>query len=182
MAKVRIFFASALVVFLVAIAVQIWVDRSTPVTVTIVPAEAGDIRVSVSGAIATPGLVSVPAGSRLQDVANAAGGFRGDADYSNLNLAGRVGDGEHVVIPGRVAEATSMSSPSTTEGLLDINTANEAQLEQHPGIGEVLAARIVEHRDLHGPFTSLDELTDISGISLRLLDELRPYITVSHGS
>lgn len=182
MTKIRIFIGSALLVFLIALAVQIWVDRSTPVTVTIAPALAEDIRVSVSGAVATPGMVTVPSGSRLQDIAEAAGGFTGDADYSSLNLAGRVGDGEHVVIPGRSSDISHAGATAPADGLVDLNSANEAQLDQLPGIGEVLSARIVEHRELNGPFASVDEITAVNGISERLLEELRPYITVLDGN
>lgn len=168
--------------FLIVVGVQLWVDRSTPVTVTIAPGRAQDIRVSVSGAVATPGLVNVPEGARLSDVVDAAGGFVIDADYTNLNLAGRVGDGEHVVIPVRVGDGADSTTNSMSDGLLDINTANEAQLVQLPGIGEVIASRIVEYRTLHGPLTSVDELVQINGVSERLLEELRPYITVSDGT
>jgi competence protein ComEA len=175
---------SGLVTFVVVIALVLWRDHSVPVAITIAPLPEASIRVSVTGAVATPGVVTVGAGARLGDVAAAAGGFTADADFSGLNLAGRVGDGEHVVIP-RLATAGTQEADAghgtSAIGLLDLNVATSADLEQLPGIGEVLAARIVDYREEHGPYAAVDDLVYVDGISPRLLEELRPLITVGHG-
>jgi competence protein ComEA len=187
MSPLRIIIGSGLVAFIAVFAVLAWIDRATPVSITIEPLPSQPIRVAVSGAVATPGVVIVPAGSRLSDIAAAAGGFSDDADYSALNLAGRVGDGEHVVIP-RMDSSSAAGVPvldagaSGEAGPLDLNVASAEDLEELPGIGEVLAARIVAHRDEHGPFTSVDDLAQVEGISQRLLEELKPLVTIRDGT
>lgn len=160
---------------------MVWIDRMTPVTIAISAAPAQDIQVEVRGAVVSPGVVTVPSGARLQHVADAAGGFLPDADMSKLNLAGRVGDGELVMIPSVNDVAESTGSPPAVGGLVDINTATEAELLELPGIGEVLSARIVAYREEHGPFSSVDDLQLVEGISPRMVDELRPYITAPPG-
>jgi competence protein ComEA len=159
----------------------VWIDRMTPVTIAISASPEQDIQVDVRGAVASPGVVTVQPGSRLQHVADAAGGFLPDADMSKLNLAGRVGDGEVVVIPSVNDPAASAVAPSPGSGLVDINTATEAELLELPGIGDVLSGRIVAYREEHGPFSSVDELQLVEGISPRMVDELRPFITVAGG-
>jgi competence protein ComEA len=187
MSPLRVIFGSALVAFIAVFAVMAWMDRAAPVSITIEPLPPEPIRVAVSGAVATPGVVTVPAGSRLSDIANAAGGLTADADTSALNLAGRVGDGEHVVIP-RIASANATGVPvlgaNTSENAapLDLNLASVDELEMLPGIGEVLAGRIVAYRDEHGPFASVNDLALVEGISERLLEDLLPLVTVSDGT
>jgi competence protein ComEA len=176
---------SALVACIVVLAAMAWFDRATPIAISVVPLATEPMRVSVAGAVATPGVVTVGAGARLHDIANAAGGFTGDADLSSLNLAGRVGDGEHIVIPRLTAadavDPLSTAVPATAGNPLDLNRATAQELEELPGIGEVLAARIVDYREAHGAYTSVDDLTNVDGISPRLLEQLRPLITVTHG-
>jgi len=186
MSSARTVIGSAIVVFVVALAIFAWRDRVAPVTITIEPLPAESLRVSVVGAVATPGVVTVPAGARLADVAQAAGGLTADADVAGLNLAGRVGDGEHIVIPREVAAdpappGDTSAAPAEADGALDLNRASAADLEQLPGIGPVLAQRIVDYREAHGPFANVNELTGVQGISVRLLEQLRPHITVDDG-
>lgn len=151
----------------------------------------GTIAVHIEGAVATPGLVVVPAGARLADVLAAAGGLRPDADVSGLNVAARVADAQRIIIlqtaptPNLASTALppTLGVPVTplaeaNGDLINLNTADAALLETLPGIGPVLAQRIVDYRDQNGPFRSVDDLEDISGISARLIDELRPLVTV----
>ncbi|HWV25006.1 MAG TPA: ComEA family DNA-binding protein [Thermomicrobiales bacterium] len=181
----RWFAAGAVVALILVLAVAVWVDRSASVQVIVNPAPVREIRVQVDGAVATPGVFVLPSDARLIDVVDAAGGFANNVDVTTLNLAGRVGDGEHVSIPE--AGAVSPPSPGSPSGAmptgapLDINTATAAELDELPGIGPVLAGRIVDYRDANGPFTTVDELANVQGISSRLVEELRPLVTVNDG-
>ncbi|GIG55470.1 ComEA family DNA-binding protein [Demequina activiva] len=127
-------------------------------TETVPPA----VIVHVSGAVAEPGLVEVPGGSRVADVIASAGGLLAAADQAGVNLAREAVDGEHVHVPtaGEQADAT---------GPLSVNAASAAQLEELPGVGPVIAERIVADRDAHGPFTSLDDLQRVSGVGPALV-------------
>lgn len=182
----RIFVCSAFLAFLAVLSVVVLLDRAEPVTVTVKPLPDSNIQVAIGGAVATPGIVSVPRGARLSDVAQAAGGFLDSADFTRLNLAGRVGDGESITIPS-VDEATADSDSSasaaagTLDGLVDINTATAQELEELPGIGEVLAVRIVEYRTAIGPFSRVEDLARVEGISTRMMEDLRPLVTVGNG-
>lgn len=141
--------------------------EATPVTL---------LAVDVRGAVTTPGVIYVEPGSRLVDVVNEAGGLSQDADHSLINLSSRVSDGQMIVLPTEVVE-TQSADPD--DDRVDINTASAAELTQLPGIGEVLAGRIVAYRDVHGPFQSVDDLVNVEGISATTIDELRPYVRVS---
>lgn len=183
----RFFLGAALLAAILLVAAVIWVDRSTSVTVVIDVLPESELHVAIEGAVATPGVVIVPAGARLKDVADAAGGFTDEADFTNLQLAGRVGDGERIVIPmlnaGLTSEASSVpavNGPADTR--ININTATAEELQTLPRIGEVLAARIVDFRETNGPYQSPDELVDVEGISPRMVETLRPLVTVDDGS
>jgi competence protein ComEA len=183
MTSFRVALASSVVACIVVLAVLAWADARTPVTISIDALPSSPVHVSMAGAVATPGIVVVGPESRLADAVAAAGGLRDDADVSGLNLAGRVGDGEHIVIP---VVAGVNTTPTGTEaridsGPIDINVATAAELETLPGIGEVLAARIVTYRETHGPFATIDDLTQVEGISTGLLDDLRPLVRVTNG-
>jgi competence protein ComEA len=184
--------AAVVISFVVAVVTFVAVDRLMPPNITVGPAESRDITVVVAGGVATPGVVNVPSSARLQTVIDAAGGLSADADVASLNMAGRVGDGERIVIPTRntddsVSDSAAESEPtgvSIEASLplsgepLNVNTASIAELEALPGIGPVLAERITTYRTEHGPFTSVDQLMDVEGISTATLEELLPFITV----
>lgn len=85
------------------------------------------------------------------------------------------------LIPTRMGESTVLQKAPAADGKLDLNTAGAAELESLPGIGPALARRIVEHREVYGPFTRIEELTAVSGISWELLDALEPFITTDGG-
>lgn len=193
--------AAVVLSFAVAIVTFVAVDRFMQPDITVVPPEPRDITVEVTGGVATPGVVTVPESGRLQHVIDAAGGFAPDADVTSLNMAARVGDGEEIVIPviqhdEPVPEPASTSasmedetpaddsdvpddaSPPPSEAVLNLNTASAAELEELPRIGPVLAERIVAFRTRNGPFTSLEQLVEVDGISTATLEELRPFLTV----
>lgn len=160
-------------------------------------APAGRIVVHVVGAVVSPGVVVLADGARVADAIAAAGGAASDADTEQLNLARVLGDGEQVRVPhageqlvapdpgpsppggasgGSTAGASGGSTPGG--GVVNINTAGASELEALPGIGPALAARIVEYRDGHGPFASVDDLTDVPGIGPAKLEALRSQATV----
>ena len=137
--------------------------------------------VHVSGAVVNPGLVSVPDGSRVADAIAATGGARSGGHLGNLNLAAPVTDGMHLVVPWTDDGIPAPISPSGTgsSGLpVDLNRAGPDELTELPGVGEVLAARIVIHREAHGPFDTLEDLLDVPGIGEGKLEGLRDYASV----
>jgi competence protein ComEA len=148
------------------------------------PAGAGDVVVHVVGQVESPGLVTLPVGSRVADAVEAAGGATGDAELAALNLARDVVDGEQVVVPAPgevVAAPVTGTGGSTAPGgsdLVPLNTADAAALIELPGVGPVLAERILAWRDEHGPFTDVEELAEVSGIGPVVLDGLRDLVVV----
>lgn len=148
------------------------------------------IVVHVAGEVASPGVYVLPNGSRVVDAVEAAGGATSDSDTDMINLALPVHDGEQIYIPPRQLQPPPMqevnvpsnrvditvSSPG--DGLININTASAVELEQLPGVGPVTAARIVEYRENHGHFYSVDDLLDVSGIGEAKLSKIAPYATV----
>ncbi|PFG43656.1 competence protein ComEA [Isoptericola jiangsuensis] len=147
--------------------------------------------VHVVGQVASPGLVTLPAGSRVADALEAAGGATRKADLAQLNLARTVVDGEQVhvpapgetppvaTVPGAGTSATGAATADAAPGApVPLNTADVTTLDTLPGVGPVLAERIVAWRDTHGPFTSVDELTEVSGIGPSVLEGLRDLVVV----
>lgn len=130
------------------------------------------ITVHVSGAVARPGLVQVLAGARLAEVIVAAGGATPEADLGAINLASPVADGSHVQVP-----ALGGLVPGGDERV-PVNSATVDQLTELPGIGPVLAQRIVDHREGAGAFARPEDLLDVPGIGERLLAGLRDLIVV----
>ena len=156
----------------------------------------GSVVVHVTGAVSRPGVVTLPPGSRVTDAINAVGGASAEADTQQLNLARVLTDGEQIRVP-RIGEvlpdpapqpggatapgartAPGKSGDGGASGTVNINTASASELEKLPGIGPALAQRIVEYRDSHGPFASVDSLTDVPGIGKAKLEGLREQATV----
>jgi competence protein ComEA len=137
--------------------------------------------VDVTGWVRDPGVFEFPAGSRVIDAVKRAGGAKSSADLSSLNLAALLVDGSQIVVPkeGATDVPTAGGSPGSTGGtLVNINSASETELETLTGVGPVLAAAILQYRTDHGPFTSVDQLEDVSGIGPATLEALRPQVTV----
>ena len=145
-----------------------------------------EIAILIEGAVATPGIYRLSADARLADAVAAAGGFTAGADVTDLNLAARLDDEQKIVIPflGTDPGVSPIARPQSdddaaTSDLIDINTATAGELEELPGIGPVLAERIVAYRDANGPFTRVEELARVEGISLAMVDEMRDLIAIS---
>lgn len=142
--------------------------------------------VHVAGKVRRPGIVELPAGSRVIDALRAAGGARQGVDVSGLNLARPLADGEQIVVgpaPSNAGGAAGPSVPSSGSApagpaLVNLNTATGAELEQLPGVGPVTASSILEWRTEHGRFSTVDELLEVSGIGEKTLAELRDLVTV----
>jgi competence protein ComEA len=141
--------------------------------------------VSVVGLVARPGLVTLSSGSRVDDAVEAAGGLLPEADPASLNLAAVVSDGQQVAVgvagaAGGVQDAPSGAGagPAGSGQPVNLNTATAPELDALPGIGPVLAGRIVDYRTAEGPFTSVDQLDDVPGIGPAIAAELVELVTV----
>ena len=155
---------------------------ATP-SVGVAAESAATVVVSVVGSVVRPGLVTLPQGARVADAVAAAGGLLPDADPASVNLAAVVSDGQQVAvgIPGvEVAggAADDGSGAAAGAGPVDLNAATAADLDALPGIGPVLAQRIVEHRERNGPFRSVEQLDDVPGIGPATYAELAELVTV----
>ncbi len=174
------------------------------------------IMVQVGGAVNRPGLYQLQAGARVYEAIQQAGGFTGQADQEEVNLAAVLEDGQKVVVPTIPAEPSAPqpasapppsqpvpaaspppaqpTAPRTTQRpaqpadsglppsrqvvLVNLNTATQQDLERVPGIGPVIARRIVAYRARYGPFRRIEELMLIEGIGPRTFELLKPYVTL----
>jgi competence protein ComEA len=171
-----------------AIAPPSVVSGPAPVGTAAPSASAPALVVAVSGKVRRPGVVTVPAGARVIDVLKAAGGPLPGADLGMLNLARKVADGELVAVG---VPASAAGGPAATvgpppagaaaggaDGPLDLNTATLAELDTLPGVGPVLAQRILDWRTEHGRFAAVDQLSDVPGIGDARLAQLRDLVRV----
>jgi competence protein ComEA len=134
--------------------------------------------VSVVGLVVRPGLVTLPTGARVAEAIEAAGGLSPEADPASVNLAAVVADGQQIAVGvGGSVESGSTAAPGQgSAGPVNLNTAGVAELDALPGIGPVLAQRIVDHRTREGPFTSVDQLDDVPGIGPSIAAELADLV------
>jgi competence protein ComEA len=133
--------------------------------------------------------VTLPVGARVADALDAAGGPQGRVDLTTLNLARVLLDGEQLLVgvkaavpppapTGDAPSSTPGGTPTAAGGLVNLNTATEAELDTLPGVGPVTAQAILAWRSEHGSFSSVEELLEVSGIGEVTLEELRPLVTV----
>jgi competence protein ComEA len=134
--------------------------------------------VSVTGKVNRPGLVRLPPGSRVADAIEAAGGVVPGVDLTGVNLARKVVDGEMIAIGVTPPPVAAAGPGATAGGLVNLNTASLAELQTLPGIGEVLAQRIVEYRDGHGGFRAVNDLRQVEGIGDAKFQQLKDRVTV----
>lgn len=141
-------------------------------------ASAPKLFVNVVGAVRRPGLYRLQDGSRVADAVIRAGGPTPKAQIELLNLAARIADGEQIVVPRRgVAGAAAGAAGATAAaGPVHLNSATMEQLDALPGVGPVTAQKILDYRQQHGAFGSVDELDAISGIGPARLEQLRGLV------
>jgi competence protein ComEA len=192
-----------IVAILVVAGAVFWYVRSLPRPVTI-EANAGEFRpgaaamaspspspaivfVHVAGRVRHAGVYELHQGDRVIDAIRVAGGARKDADLRSINLAALVTDGQQIIVwkkgPGGTVVTSgggggSASGSGSASQLVNVNTATLDQLESLPGIGPALGQRILDYREQHGPFASVDDLVNVSGIGEKRLEDLRPLVTV----
>ncbi|WNM37155.1 ComEA family DNA-binding protein [Micromonospora halotolerans] len=200
---VRALAAVAAVVVLVA---GVWAWRSRPHAEPVRPVatvdapeapapapsgSAGQVVVALAGKVRRPGLVRLPAGARVADAIEAAGGALPGVDVALLNPARKVADGELILV-GVAAPPGQAAAPGTAaggggpaaggaapgSGPVNLNTATLAQLDALPGVGPVLAQRILDHRDQHGGFRSVSDLRQVDGIGDARYEQLKDLVTV----
>jgi competence protein ComEA len=147
-------------------------------------ASGGGVVVHVAGEVREPGVYRLRAGARVDDAVGRAGGATARADLSQVNLAAEVEDGRQVLVPRRVSAAqaaaagTSAIAPVTPGVPLNLNTATLEQLDELDGIGPATAQEIIDYREAHGGFGSVEELGQVSGIGEKRLASLREQVRV----
>ena len=165
------------------------VSTPTPAAASATPTtgkSASKIVVHVLGAVRRPGLVKLGENSRVQDAIDAAGGLTRRADPGELNLAQVLNDGQQVVIgtaadpAGEVRDqpGSATGGGSSASGALDLNRANQSQLEELPGVGPVTAQAILTWRQQHGRFSRIEELQEVDGIGPKTYAQIAPHVRV----
>jgi len=157
------------------------------------PTPSAEVVVHVSGAVKRSGVYRLAPDSRVADAIDQAGGATEHADLDALNLAEPLQDGQKIhvprkgeasapalasVAPSRTPRSAPQAAAATPQFPINLNTATAEQLEAIPGIGPVLAQRIIEYRQTHGRFQSVDELLEVRGIGSKRLENMRPYVVV----
>ncbi|MCP2327187.1 competence protein ComEA [Hamadaea flava] len=172
--------AAIAAVVVLAAAAYAWFSRPHAEPVAPAPASSASapttgLIVAVSGKVKFPGLVRLPAGARVADAIEAAGGVLPGTDLSTVNLARKVADGELITVG---APANTTASGTAADGKVNLNTATAAQLDALPGVGPVLAERIVAYRDRKGGFRNVGELRQVEGIGDAKFEQLKDLVTV----
>jgi competence protein ComEA len=165
------------------------------------------LRVHVLGAVTAPGVYALPRGSIWQDAIQAAGGATSSADLKQINLAQLIAEGDQVNLPELIPTATPVpptptlgpsplsptppksavtaasgngsTTSASTGGIINLNTATNAELESLPRIGPAIAQRIIDYRTAHGPFAQIEDIQDVKGIGPATFNQIKDLITVS---
>jgi len=170
--------------------------RGVPLQLLPLPSPA-PIQVHVAGAVIHPGVYSLPAGSRLEQAIQAAGGAASSADLQALNLAAFLEDGSQLLVPTKAPLATATpnnpqvratdlptqvsdwKTPTQTVTFpININTATLQELDALPYIGQIRASEIIAYRQAHGPFKRIEDLLKVYGITQEVFDRIKGLITV----
>jgi len=139
------------------------------------------VLVDVAGWVRRPGVYEFTEGARVIDAIDAAGGARSGAVLEALNLAAPLTDGTQILVPREGQEGVApapVTGGAVAGALVNVNSAIATELEELPGIGEVIAQRIIDYRTENGPFATVDELIDVSGIGDAILESIRELVTV----
>ena len=153
------------------------------------PSASADVLVHVCGAVRSPGVVRLPAGARVADALDLAGGATSRAELAGVNLAARVADGQQIVVPERGAPsaagmpaadpaAAAAGIAAAPGGLVNINTASLSELDTLQGVGPSTAQKIIDYRTANGGFTSVEQLKDVPGIGDAKFAALKDSVTV----
>jgi competence protein ComEA len=142
------------------------------------PSAAGELVIDVEGKVKHPGIVTLPAGSRVHQAIAEAGGVRGKVNTSTLNMARVLTDGEQILVGVEPVPGDPAARGASAVGArISLASATLEQLDTLPGIGPVTAQAILDHRSEHGPFTSVDDLLDVKGIGEATLADIRDQVT-----
>lgn len=161
--------------------------RGNPVTLQPEPTRT-QILVHIEGEIAHPGVYRLSPDSRVQDAVQAAGGLTAQADTDSINLAGRLQDGQKIIIPARVTVVPAVPGTRqntvpnvlpTSDGRIDLNQATLEQLDRLPGIGENKARSIIEYREKNGPFKTTQDIMKVPGIGQGIYETVKELIFVA---
>lgn len=170
-----------------------WLNESDVVLTEETGEDVRTLWVHICGYVQNPGIYEMPVESRLYDCVMAAGGFTDGADKEALNLADYMSDATQIYVPGleenmqNMAEVASESGkdiwgetdlPNENERLININTASQSLLETLPGIGQSKAKDIIAYRKEKGPFLSIEDITNVSGIKDAVFSKIKDLITV----
>lgn len=158
--------------------------RGQAVTLSVPPTAAGLV-VYVSGEVRESGVYTLPYGSRVRDALQAAGGANPEAYLGSINLAAPLRDGQHIFVPvaydtptpTREKPSATVTPTPTSSPFININYATQEELESLPGIGAVLAKRIIAYRTKYGYFNALQDLLKVYGIKPQTLKLIEPYVT-----
>lgn len=171
--------------------------QSPPIILETSPSSPAEIVVHVSGEVRNPGVYKLPGNSRVNDAIAAAGGPTSEADLDSINLAAFLEDGEKIILPKKVplevnsvlpestvpeeedfVDQTQRQTSSSEKSKININTCTQADLESLPGIGSVLAQRIIDYRKANGGFKDIEEIKEVSGIGDKKFEAIKDLITV----
>ena len=153
------------------------ITETTPTPADTAPS-ASKLVIDVQGEVVTPGVYELPLGARVGDAIKAAGGVRKGSSTSSVNLARFLEDGEQIFVASENVSGSGELTPSHVAGKLNLNRATESEFDGLPGVGPVLAKRIVAYRSANGNFASISELQKVSGIGPAKFNELQNFVTV----
>lgn len=146
------------------------VEALNPGATTSATTSLSQVVVHVAGEVNQPGIVKLPAGSRVVDAIELAGGLKAGVLDSGLHLAALVEDGQLITV--------GLSSTSSSDSRINLNSATAAQLESLPGVGPVMAKRILDWREAHNRFSKIAELQEIQGIGPKLFEQLKVAVRI----
>ncbi|CAB5240515.1 unannotated protein [freshwater metagenome] len=176
----RALFAISLPVIAVSVFIVTRGDSEEIIAPLIVPIEvtAPTLTIDVAGEVINPGVYSLPDGSRVIDAIAAAGGANPKAALSDLNLARMIKDGEQIFVDLIYKNGSSKKSTPVHHGPININRASTSEFDSLNGIGPVIAARIVAYRSAHGPFATIEDIQNVSGIGAAKFAQFKDRIQV----